>query len=205
MDRPKKQHQPPLTRDVILDAAQKIFVERGFSDTSMSRIAKEANVTKSLIHHHFGSKEQLWREVKNRRFEDYFATQKERLRTAGIGVEGLKEAIVRLFDVLRDEPDTMRLICWHLLETTELERHEEERELTALGLARIREAQEIGIIRPDIDPGYLLVSFFCLVFHWFMARHEYLRWIEKDPSSESTHQEYLDNMLKIFFEGVLPR
>jgi len=57
MGQTKKQHHSPATKDVILDAAQEIFIERGFSDTSMSRIAKKANVTKSLIHHHFGSKE----------------------------------------------------------------------------------------------------------------------------------------------------
>ena len=205
MTRQKKIQHATSTRDAILDAAQELFTERGFSDTSTSQIAKKANVTKSLIHHHFGSKEQLWREVKNRRFHEYFSTQKERLQTDHIGVDGLKESIVNLFEVLRDDPNTMRLICWHLLERTELERHEDERELSALGLARVAEAQGAGVIRPDVHPGYLLITFFCLVFHWFMAKHEYLKWIGEAPDSDHADQDYLETMLKIFFEGVLPR
>ena len=65
------------TRSAILDAAESCFVDRGFAATSMSEIADRAQVTKSLIHHHFGSKESLWQEVKRRRLEAYSRAQKD--------------------------------------------------------------------------------------------------------------------------------
>lgn len=193
------------TRDVILQAAEAVFTERGFSDASMSKIAKRANVTKSLIHHHFGTKENLWMEVKMRRFDDYFAVQRRQLETAGASPDNLRQAILNLFNVLRDDPAVVRLIGWHLLDKTEMDRHGDERDLTALGMARVAEAQKNGTIRPDLNPGYLLVTFFCLVFHWFMAKHEYLKWIGQDPGSQTADDEYLETMVKIFFEGVRPR
>ena len=62
---------PEATRAAILDAAEKIFLGKGYGEASMSQIAAEAGVTKSLLHHYFGSKENLWTEVKTRRFSIY--------------------------------------------------------------------------------------------------------------------------------------
>ena len=54
---------PEATRESILDAATALFVDRGYEGVSMSAIAKDAGVTKSLIHHHFGTKAELYRDV----------------------------------------------------------------------------------------------------------------------------------------------
>ena len=62
---------PEATKKAILDAAERVFFEKGFAQVSTSEIAEEAGVTKSLIHHHFGSKEALWAQVKMRRFKAY--------------------------------------------------------------------------------------------------------------------------------------
>lgn len=205
MGQPDLQGSSSSTRDTILDAAEKIFIERGFSDTSMSKIAQAARVTKSLIHHHFGSKEQLWSEIKNRRFHEYFSIQKEQLARTDAGIDSFKTCIINLFNVLRNDPEVVRLITWHLLDRAQTERHKDEKELTGMGLARVLEGQQQGHVRDDIDPRYMLIAFFCLVFHWFMGKHEYLKWVGIDPDSSAADDEYLENVLKIFFQGVLPR
>jgi len=51
------------TRDAILAAALKIFASEGYSGASMPRIAREADVGTPLIHYHFNSKDNLWRET----------------------------------------------------------------------------------------------------------------------------------------------
>ncbi|VWB87120.1 TetR/AcrR family transcriptional regulator [Burkholderia lata] len=51
--------QGEQTREQILDAAVKLFGERGFRGTSLSQIAAQAGVVQSVLHHHFGSKDQL--------------------------------------------------------------------------------------------------------------------------------------------------
>lgn len=43
----------------ILDAALKLFAERGFDGTTISNVAKEAGVAKGLIYNYFSSKEEL--------------------------------------------------------------------------------------------------------------------------------------------------
>ncbi|WP_328495688.1 TetR family transcriptional regulator [Streptomyces sp. NBC_00414] len=50
----------PAARDRILLAAREEFSERGFEKTSMRGIAKAADVDSALVHHYFGTKEQVF-------------------------------------------------------------------------------------------------------------------------------------------------
>ncbi|MFC9932494.1 TetR family transcriptional regulator [Streptomyces sp. NPDC127190] len=48
------------TRDRILTAAREEFSERGYEKTSVRGIAKAAGVDPALVHHYFGTKEQVF-------------------------------------------------------------------------------------------------------------------------------------------------
>ncbi|MET7360634.1 TetR family transcriptional regulator [Streptomyces sp. NPDC005562] len=50
----------PATRDRILGAAREEFSERGYEKTSVRGIAKAAGVDPALVHHYFGTKEQVF-------------------------------------------------------------------------------------------------------------------------------------------------
>ncbi|MDQ1037928.1 AcrR family transcriptional regulator [Streptomyces sp. V3I8] len=50
----------PAARDRILAAAREEFAERGFEKTSVRGIAKTADVDAALVHHYFGTKEQVF-------------------------------------------------------------------------------------------------------------------------------------------------
>jgi AcrR family transcriptional regulator len=60
------------SRDEILKAAIHLFANRGFHETSMSEVAREAKVSKALIFWHFKTKEDLFLAVLNRLLEPYF-------------------------------------------------------------------------------------------------------------------------------------
>jgi len=47
------------TKDKILDTAQRLIGEQGYSATSVRQIVTEAGVNLAAIHYHFGSKEEL--------------------------------------------------------------------------------------------------------------------------------------------------
>ncbi|SCG81113.1 transcriptional regulator, TetR family [Micromonospora rifamycinica] len=51
----------PDTREAILTAARSAFAERGFDATPIRQIATAAGVDPALVHHYFGSKEELFR------------------------------------------------------------------------------------------------------------------------------------------------
>ncbi|MBH0781585.1 TetR/AcrR family transcriptional regulator [Nocardia sp. NEAU-351] len=52
-----------LTRTAILDAARKLFVENGFDATSVDDIARESQLSKGAVYHHFHDKQQVFAEV----------------------------------------------------------------------------------------------------------------------------------------------
>lgn len=51
------------TRDTILRAARKLFTSKGFANTTVREICREAGVTAPVLYYHFGSKEGLFEAV----------------------------------------------------------------------------------------------------------------------------------------------
>jgi AcrR family transcriptional regulator len=51
------------TRRALLDSATELFVEQGFTQTSLDEVAAKARVTKGAIYHHFPSKQALFEAV----------------------------------------------------------------------------------------------------------------------------------------------
>jgi AcrR family transcriptional regulator len=57
------------TKDKILDAAERLFGEQGYAETSLRHIIADAGVNLAAIHYHFGSKEDLLLNLVRRRAE----------------------------------------------------------------------------------------------------------------------------------------
>jgi len=60
MARTGRRKGSPDTRESILDAAREAFGARGFDGASIRTIAARAGVDPALVHHYFGTKEQLF-------------------------------------------------------------------------------------------------------------------------------------------------
>ena len=57
--RPKEQSS--LNTDDILRVALKSFAQKGYGGVTLNALAKKTGVADSLLHYHFGSKEELWK------------------------------------------------------------------------------------------------------------------------------------------------
>ncbi len=203
---------PEATREKILDAAEEVFLAKGYGNAATSEIAEEAGVTKSLIHHHFGSKEGLWTEVKARRFRHYADAQLAMIREEGPTAELLRSSFEFYFRFLQQNPQLVRIMAWIFLE------HEEETQPKAIndcmkldeelfreGVERIRQAQEAGQFRTDVDPAFILFTFIGICQHWFQDRAHVREHVGEETPDEVLDERYLRDVTKIFFEGVLPR
>lgn len=192
-------------REAILDAATARFIEKGFTKTSMSEIAKEAGVTKSLIHHHFDHKERLWNEVKMRMLMPYFEEQAEILARESEGVKMFTDSFASYFRYLRANPACMRFFMWDMMEKP---RDDDDMgdQLCHLGVARLREGQEQGHMRQDMDPEFMLIAFFCLLQHWFNAKP----WFKEKfhpllDKFDDVDEAFFENMIKLLERGIAPR
>jgi len=120
-----KSHQTSLhlradpTRAKIIKAARKLFVERGFAGTSLGNIASNAQINHSLIFHHFGNKEGLWKAVKQNIVEE---ANKVSLILPKINqpfATFLKKLFQQNILFYRKNPDIIRMIAWQRLEHNE--------------------------------------------------------------------------------------
>src|SRR5689334_24745547 len=84
-------------REKIIETAMRLFSTQGYGNTSLSQVAKEAQVSKALIFWHFENKESLFRTAVQRTFEPYIINVVDDL-------EGLSELdqIKRLIDEYYD-------------------------------------------------------------------------------------------------------
>ena len=102
------------SRDEILKAAMHLFANRGFHETSMSEVAREARVSKALIFWHFKTKEDLFLAVLNRLLEPYFIDFAEEAQQLDERQQTLK--LVELYLVfVRDNASSVRFFLAQLL------------------------------------------------------------------------------------------
>ena len=165
------------SRASILDAAERLFLQRGFAGTSLSEVAKASGVAKSLIHHHFGSKDRLWSAVKRTRFNAYHQRQVELLAGQPLTPELAQRSMRLYFEFLRDNPQVLRMMWWMLLEEPpkagpDAEPHDNElvAELGRLGVEQIEALQSAGLVRPDVRPESILMAFMGMVHAAFTER-----------------------------------
>ena len=176
---PRTKRDPEATRAAILEAAETVFLATGVAEASISQIARQAKVTKSLIHHHFHSKEGLWNEVKTRRLSEYFEEQMAMLDGAAADAELLRNSMEFYFRFLARNPEVVRIFVWMYLQRDDT-CSPLDRELHKAGVEKIRESQEAGYIRKDVDPRFVLFSFLSLVSHWFQQREHFCTDLEDE-------------------------
>ncbi len=199
----RKRRDPEATRAAILDAAEELFLVRGPADTPTSAVARRAGVTKSLIHHHFGTKEDLWTAVKRRHFGRYYEVQKEMLASSLGTAELLRESIATYFRFLQDDPRSVRFASWRFIEEDD-PCHDQEVDLFDLGVQKIREAQDAGELRRDVEPISVIKAFLALADHWFQSKPLLGQMLGPEADLDGLEEKYLRDILRIFLEGVRP-
>lgn len=105
------------SKERILVAARKLFVEYGFAGTSISQIESLAEVTRSLIFHHFKNKEQLWISVK----QEIVMEAKQGNELLPGTDQPFESFLMALFECniqfYRQNPDITRMINWQRIES----------------------------------------------------------------------------------------
>jgi len=93
----RKSAAPTGTYHRYLDAAEQAFIRYGYEGASIRRISADAGAPLGTLHHYWGNKEALFRDVCERRFAPIQAEQLRRLHAVagGGGRRPRVEAVVR--------------------------------------------------------------------------------------------------------------
>lgn len=188
------------TRLEILDAAEALFAARGFGSTSLAQISRAANAHKSLILHHFQSKEGLWQAVKERKFSGFVEEQIALFAESDITLEGLKQPGYAYFRLLQNDPVLVQLLTRAELEQ-DLDCSQYDEARFEPFLKRMREGQDAGLLRKDIPAAHLLLILINAITQWFEARKIFSTWSELQ--SENIDEAYMESLIRVVFEGAM--
>ncbi len=107
----KARQDRPTRRTQILEAAARIFCEKGFDKASMGDIADAMELTKAGLYHHIGSKEELLFEIMSYGMDLFEQNVLRRVMTIADPLERLRATLRgHVLLVIRDRPKEVTVI-----------------------------------------------------------------------------------------------
>lgn len=186
--------RPGYDQDTVLQVAVTVFNEHGYEATSMGLLADRLGISKSAIYHHVDSKEsllQLALEKALGSLESLLAAETGADLPATQRLERfLRGTVLALIEQL---PYVTLLL--RLRGNTEMERKalRRRRDFDRTVAALIREAQQEGELRGDLDPRVaerLIFGTVNSVVEWYR------------PDGELDAEELADQVLAMIFNGL---
>ena len=156
-------------REHLLDAATRLFSERGIAATTVAQIAAAAEVTSALVHYYFTNRETLLDAI----VEERLAPSVGFVWSAAADDSNddpfvmVGEFVARLFDVTGRMPWLPPLWLREVINEGGMLR---DRMITRIPFdnikrfgARIKKAQQAGAVNPELDPLLMFNSIIALV------------------------------------------
>ena len=100
----KEQDSGQTTEQNILEAAERLFLEKGFALTSTTDIAREVGCNQALIHYYFRTKDKLFTAVFASKAALFFSGLLESFREDSSFSENVRKLVEAHFDVLLENP-----------------------------------------------------------------------------------------------------
>ena len=98
------------SRELVLDAAERVMATEGFEAATIARVVDEAGVPLSSVYHFYGSKDGLLLAVMQRGVDQFFADVPDYDQRSGTAVEHLRLVIFDAVDALERHPNFLRLV-----------------------------------------------------------------------------------------------
>jgi TetR/AcrR family fatty acid metabolism transcriptional regulator len=196
-------------RALILDAAIKVFADKGYHGSRVSDIAGEAGIAYGLVYHYFKNKEEILATIFEERWSGFIEAVNDIASGPTATADKLVSVAALILNAYRVRPDWVKVL---VLEIQRSSRFSEPGQLRAVGrlfdaVARIlRAGQERGELRDDLDPGvacYVFVGALDLVITSLVLG---VTRIEGGEADERAFQlEVAKTVVEIFLNGLARR
>ncbi|WP_287152533.1 TetR/AcrR family transcriptional regulator [Candidatus Solincola tengchongensis] len=181
----------------IIDAALKVFGEKGYYNATISEIARAAGVSEATIYEYFGSKEDLLFAIPGeitRQAVDFLEGMAPFIRGAANKIRAIVYGYYRLY---KENPYYSSLVLLNLKHNRKFmdaEGYQAVKKAAAILLEAIKEGMESGEFRKDIDP-YLVRSILLGTIE-----HIFFRWHLKERREELP--DFVDPLMEILTRGI---
>ena len=218
---PKRQMAAERSRKAILDAAEELFAEKGYENTSLKEVGEAAGLSRGTPAYFFGSKEGLYRAVLDRVLRDAGAliegananfldpSEEERPKSPE---EGLAATLGPYIDFLASRPSYVGLAEREALgrasgAPTGGETGDEGRfppvisMLGVAGVGNLAEAMGRGAFR-TADPKHMAASIIALCSYPFMLGGGLVRTLGIEPDDPAFVEEWKRHVVDLLVHGV---
>ena len=187
-------------REAILRAAIKVFAQKGYFNSKVADIAKEAGIADGTVYLYFKSKEEILHSVFDRAMEEFIAEGKQEIAEIEEADKRLQRITQLHLEKLGADRDLAIVFQVELRGSTKF-----MEEFSGGGFAEyleiiqktIQEGQKAGVFRKDLKPitaaKILYGALDEMVTNWILSKREYLL------------APMADEVLKVFFGGVLQK
>ena len=163
-DAPPRQKKAPAEksrsggdkRQLIVDAAIKVFAEKGYHETRISDIAKSAEIAYGLVYHYFKNKEEILDTIFLERWGEFISA----VRAIAVDGRTVEDKLLSISAVIlsahRNRPSWMKVLIFEIQRTQRFSDPERMKVVGELfrAIAKIlEEGQARGELRPGLDPG----------------------------------------------------
>jgi TetR/AcrR family transcriptional regulator len=200
------------TKARILDAATREFARKGYDGARLRDVAEAAGVHHALLHHYYGDKEGLFREVVERAFAAASTRAFEALRSTHDTRELVERYVDTLVQFYVDNPHLVQILHFAMMDegSPAYAQCEEIAQKISLPLLEatareVRRGQRKGTIRADIDAKRLMTLGMGAASYVFHEAHFFTAFLGEDVRSPTAREAHKRAVIQVIVDGMLPK
>ncbi|HEY4207095.1 MAG TPA: TetR/AcrR family transcriptional regulator [Puia sp.] len=194
------------TEQKIMQAAQKLFTQKGFAATRTRDIAKEAGINLALLNYYFRSKEKLFDLVMTDNFRQFIkGISVYLLDDATTMEEKIQRLVTAYIDFLNDNPDLPIFIINEIRGNNSRvaqQINDEVAPMRAHMFRQLQKAGRLGKISP-IDPFHFMANLIGLTVFPFIGRPLLQRVTSTDDQQFRAFMEERKQLVPLWISAIL--
>ena len=202
-----KQQRSIASKQKILQAATRIFAEKGPNGARIDEISQESGINKQRIYAYFGSKEELYRQT----LISVYAQAVENERLLNLREEDIpnmtKIILESFFRFHQANPLFWRLLAWENLNGGKSLQEDDWKNLQSNYISHLRELFNLGqkqkILRDNIDFSTYLITVFSISFFYFSNRLTISHLLNLELGDQSIQSSFAQQVNQILTAGII--
>lgn len=186
------------TRQAIEEAAYELFLEQGYSATSMRQLAERAGLAVGGIYNHFASKDEIFEAIIHDKHPYKQILPVISAVPGETAEQFIRNAAQALVEELGRRPDFLKLMFIEIVEFNTKHVAKLMEEVIPQALPLIQRVQSpVGALRP-IHPAIILRAFLGMFFSYYM-----MEMMVGQVMPPEMREDSLDTFVEIFLHGIL--